>query len=142
MTLTDMAKAWTKSQEFKMIPLDLPMHRTDLRKKYGLKRNIPGIYFLFIKNTNTCVYVGETKRCISSRLYNHRKSMNQPDWIVEKTGKAFEKAGLLDEKFTVYYIPSDQLEAENKAELTYAQDTFIMAYKPIGNWMKSGSKNV
>jgi len=142
MTLTDMAIAWAKTQESKMIKLDVSMHRTDHRKKYGMDRNTPGIYFLFIKDTNTCVYIGETKRCVLGRLYNHRKSMNDPYWIVEKTGSVFKEAGILDKEFDVFYIPSDNLDVDNKAELTYAQDTFIQAYKPIGNWMKSGSKNV
>ena len=142
MTLTEMAIAWSKAQEPKMTKLNASMHRSDRYKKYGVDRNTPGIYFLYIKDTDTCVYIGETGNCILSRLRNHRHSMNYPDWIVEKTGRVFDQAGISDEEFDVFYILADDLEAENKAELTYAQDTFIQAYKPVGNWSKSGSKNV
>lgn len=142
MTLTDMAIIWAKTQESKMIKLDSSMHRSDRYVKYGISRDIPGIYFLYIKDTKTCVYIGETGRCVLGRLYNHRKSMNDPTWIVEKTGKVFEEAGISDKEFDVFYIHSDDLDVESKAELTYAQDTFIQAYKPIGNWKKSGSKNI
>jgi hypothetical protein len=136
MNLLDMAKTWAKTQEHKMIQMSGTLHYTDYHKKYDIPPHTAGIYFLFIDDK--CVYIGETKVCIKARLRNHKRSIREPEWPVEKTGRVFKELGIQDEEFVVKYIHSGDLGLNSKAQITYAQDTFIMAYEPIGNFSKSG----
>ena len=136
MNLRDMAKTWAKSQEHRMIEMPGTVHYTDHRKKYDIPSHTAGLYFLFVDDI--CVYIGETKNCIKARLRNHKRSIRDPEWPVEKTGRVFKELGIHDKEFVVKYIHSGDLELNSKAEITYAQDTFIMAYEPIGNFSKSG----
>jgi len=105
-------------------------NRKEKNKRYKFSSRISGIYFICLKD-GTVLYVGETGSCIKSRIRNHKRSMNEPEWPVEKSGKKFHKSGLQDEEFMVKYISSEELKISSKSQRLFYEAMLCDYVKPI-----------
>lgn len=105
-------------------------NRKEKNKRYKFPSKISGIYFICLKD-GTALYVGETGSCIKSRIRNHKRSMNEPEWPIEKSGKKFHNVGLQDEEFMVKYISSEELEISSKKERLLYESLLCNYVNPI-----------
>lgn len=117
---------------------DPPVRRSKNSIAYGIDRRIKGIYFFYPKghdvsaNPMQPIYVGETTNSIQSRLRNHKKSLVDPSWKVECTGKKFIDADIdLDTEFDVYYIDAKVLGINTRKESLLAESSFQTHLRPL-----------
>lgn len=117
---------------------DPPVTRSKNSVAYGIDRHVKGVYFFYQKGHNVSsdpmnpLYVGETISSIQSRLRNHKRSLRDPNWTVECTGKKFIKAGIdLDTEFDVHYIDSDVLGINTRKESLLAEAAFMVHLRPL-----------
>jgi len=106
-------------------------NRKEKISKYGIPPNTKGIYMLYLTGTNICVYVGETMHSISSRIGRHKKSMNDPSWYGEFSGRKIHSAKLQNKKFTIKYITAKDLKIKTKLDSKTAEGMIIAALKPV-----------
>jgi hypothetical protein len=105
---------------------------------FNIDRRIKGVYFFYPKGQSVStdpmhpIYIGETIDAIQKRLANHKRSLNNPAWKTESTGKKFIAAGIdLDTEFDVYYIDAELLNINTRQESILAETSFMVHLKPL-----------
>lgn len=105
---------------------------------FGIDRWVKGIYFFYLKgqcpSTNPMhpIYIGESTGSIQNRLRNHKRSLLDPSWKTESTGKKFIAAGIdLDTEFDVYYIDANILNINTRQESIFTETGFMVHLKPL-----------
>jgi hypothetical protein len=109
-----------------------------VRNWQGIDDSIQGIYFFYEKgrdvksNPANPIYIGESTSAIKKRLVNHKKSLNQPEWKTELTGRKFIANDLdLDMDIDVYYIEKEKLGITCRKSSAAAENLFMHHLKPI-----------
>jgi len=105
-----------------------------------LHGTIKGIYFFTKKGVepspNNCIYVGETYtkqkyNGINWRVGSHKKSLNDPTWKVEHTGKKFLNAGIdLDIDMDLWYIDARDIGINDKQSARSIEQLIQKHLKP------------
>ena len=107
----------------------------------SLAGKIKGIYFFTEKGKEPapdhCIYVGETYtnqkyNGINWRVNLHRKSLNDPEWKTELTGKKFLKANLdLDIEMDLWYIDALDIGINDKQSARSIEQLIQKHLKPV-----------
>jgi len=131
MNIHDIAQSYAKANINKLIEMPTQIHRKDKYVRYDMPEKLAGIYFIYTADNNELAYIGETGRCIKSRIARHKRSMNNPEWSGERSGKKFHTANLQDKTFIVKYILAKDLELVTKHDRLSSESLFVTALKPI-----------
>ncbi len=133
-------KTWEKCK--KHMKFGYSFTRDSQAQKSDLSK-IKGIYILTPKGVKPAVgntiYVGETFGAsknygINARIYNHKKSLREPDWVSEHTGKKFIKFDIpLDIEMDMWYIDSNDIGINDKQSST-AIEQFIQKHLKPKAW--------
>jgi len=91
----------------------------------------PGMYVIRDAETRAPYYVGETGRSIKSRIANHKRSIREPDWVTEASGKKFRAAGVHNRRYVVEYILSSDVNARNKRQRVLIEHMLIATLNPL-----------
>lgn len=77
---------------------------------YGLENNLKGIYvFYTIDENKKVVYLGETTSCLKNRIRSHKRSLRDPTWKTEVTGRKFDKYNVdRMQEFDVYFMQYEE----------------------------------
>jgi hypothetical protein len=130
--------AWEKCKPFVKYAYSFDRYS---EKNESLKSTIKGIYFFTEKGVEpspgNCIYVGETYskqkyNGISSRVRNHKKSLIDPAWKVEHTGKKFLKAKIdLDIEMDLWYIDACDVGINDKQSARSVEQLIQKHLKPV-----------
>lgn len=88
------------------------INANDMHIRYNIEKNLVGLYFIYEKGKDGALgrllYIGETLSCVAGRVRNHKKSLRDPDWKTEVTGKKFNEYNISrTQDFDIYFIPYD-----------------------------------
>lgn len=99
--------------------------------RYPIENKQCGIYAFFPKGEREQpFYVGETLSCVLKRISNHKRSLREPSWTVEITGKKFDAYGIdRIQDLDVYFIPYDELIS--KYDSRTLEGLFKLVLKPM-----------
>jgi hypothetical protein len=107
----------------------------------SLSSTVKGIYFFTKKGkapgVNTCIYVGETfskskNDGISKRIWRHKKSLNDPEWKAELTGKKFLNSNLsVDVEMDLWYIDANDIGINDKQSSRSIEQLIQKHLKPV-----------
>ena len=109
--------------------------RSDHGRGYDTSMDIPGLYFMVNSGDHPAndpiIYIGMTVVSIKKRLARHKKSLKDPAFKGEHTGKMFVAQGIdLDTKMDLWYMPAESIGAKNKYDLAATESQFISLLKP------------
>ena len=91
----------------------------------SIRGDLRGIYIFCKRGTDIVIYVGQTRKSVSTRIRNHLKSIIDPNWKTELTGLMFIAAKLkLDMEIDVYYIDAEDLGIETRDQYLAAETMF------------------
>lgn len=77
-------------------------------------------------------YIGQTKKCVISRIFNHLKSLLNILWKTESTGRSFAKFAIdSTQTFDIYMIDSEVLGITNHEESMMCEKAFQNIFKVI-----------
>lgn len=99
--------------------------------KYPIEKQQCGIYAFYPKGEiGQPFYVGETLSCMLKRISNHKRSLREPSWPTEITGKKFDAYGIERvQDLDVYFIPYDELIS--KYDSRTLEGLFKLVLKPM-----------
>ena len=131
MDIHEHAKLFVESNLALAVEMPAFVHREEKYSRYPIPSKVAGIYFIYTQNDKILCYIGETGDCIKSRISRHKRSMNEPNWKPERSGKKFVAAGVQEEVFVVKYIPAEKLNLKTKHDRLTAESLFVTALKPV-----------
>lgn len=99
--------------------------------KYPIEKQQCGIYAIYPKDNKVQpFYIGETLACLMRRISSHKRSLREPSWPVEVTGKKFDAYGIdRDQEFDLYFIPYD--EVISRYDSRTLEGMFKLVLKPM-----------
>ena len=138
MLLQEAAKSFVESN-FGKITFGRTFNRNELGNPKTAPDGTKGLYFIYQYKGDPWYdkpyYIGETFAntvCINKRIYRHRKSLLEPTWHGERTGKHFLSAGIdLDQDFDIYYITANSIGISDKKSSISAETLFMTHLKPL-----------
>jgi hypothetical protein len=91
----------------------------------------PGMYVIRDAKTRDTYYVGETGRSIRKRIANHKRSIRDPDWVTEASGKKFHAVGVHDRRYVVEYLLSSDVNTQTKQQRVLYEHMLIVTLNPL-----------
>ncbi len=124
--VAQVVKPYIKQMEFMCT-----FNASEKRVRYPIEKQQCGIYALYPKgNTDQPFYLGETLTCVLRRIGNHKRSLREPSWPTEVTGKKFDAYGIdRGQDFDLYFIAYDQLIS--KYDSRTVEGLFKLVLKPM-----------